>query len=63
MDPARAFGQPVVRNVRTESLAEDYRAGSSREVLADLYSLSLDQVDQAIRFELITGASAVARPG
>ena len=53
MDPARSFGQPAVRSVRTESLAEDYRAGSSREELADLYDLSQAQVDEAIRFELI----------
>jgi uncharacterized protein (DUF433 family) len=60
MDPRRAFGQPAVRNVRTESLAEDYRAGSSREELADLYDLSLEQVDEAIRFELIAGADRAA---
>lgn len=60
MDPRRAFGQPAVRNVRTDSLAEDYRAGASREELADLYDLSLDQVDGAIRFELIAGAQRAA---
>ena len=60
MDPRRAFGQPAVRNVRTDSLAEDYRAGASREELADLYDLSLDQVDGAIRFELIAGGQRAA---
>jgi len=60
MDPQRAFGQPAVRNVRTEALAEDYRAGTSREDLADLYDLSLAQVDEAIRFELIAGAERAA---
>ena len=60
MDPLRAFGQPAVRNVRTDALAEDFRAGSSREQLADLYDLTLDQVDEAIRFELITGARRAA---
>ena len=49
MDPARAFGQPAIRGVRTEVLAQDYRAGESRETLADLYDLSVDQVDQALR--------------
>lgn len=53
MDPARTFGQPAIRNVRTDVLAEDYRAGSTREDLAELYELSLAQVDEAIRFELI----------
>jgi uncharacterized protein (DUF433 family) len=60
MDPRRAFGQPAVRNVRTESLAEDYRAGTSREDLADLYDLTPEQVDAAIRFELIAGSERVA---
>lgn len=60
MDPRRAFGQPAVRNVRTDSLAEDYRAGTSREDLADLYDLTPEQVDAAIRFELIAGSERVA---
>ena len=60
MDPSRAFGQPAVRNVRTESLAEDYRAGTSRDELADLYDLTPDQVDEAIRFELIAGSERAA---
>lgn len=60
MDPSRAFGQPAVRNVRTESLAEDYRAGTSRDDLADLYDLTPDQVDEAIRFELIAGSERAA---
>lgn len=54
MDPRRAFGQPAVRNVRTDILAEDYRAGTSREDLADLYDLTPGQIDQALRFELIS---------
>lgn len=60
MDPRRAFGQPAIRNVRTESLAEDYRAGTSREDLADLYDLTAEQVDEAIRFELIAGSERAA---
>ncbi len=60
MDPSRAFGQPAIRNVRTESLAEDYRAGTSREELSDLYDLTPDQVDEAIRFELIAGSERAA---
>lgn len=60
MDPRRAFGQPAVRSVRTDSLAEDYRAGTSRDDLADLYDLTLVQVDEAIRFELIAGAERAA---
>jgi len=60
MDPARAFGQPAIRNVRTEALAEDYRAGTSREDIADLYELTAAQVDDAIRFELIARSERVA---
>lgn len=60
MDPRRTFGQPAIRNVRTESLAEDYRAGASRDELVDLYDLTHDQVDAAIRFELIAGADRAA---
>ncbi|GMA24331.1 hypothetical protein GCM10025864_20900 [Luteimicrobium album] len=60
MDPLRAFGQPAVRNVRTESLAEEFRAGTSREELADLYDLTPGQVDDALRFELIAGSARAA---
>jgi uncharacterized protein (DUF433 family) len=60
MDPQRAFGQPAVKGVRTEVLAQDYRAGESREALAELYGLTVDQVDQALRFELIAAAPPAA---
>jgi uncharacterized protein (DUF433 family) len=60
MDPQRAFGQPAIRNVRTDVLAEEYRAGASREQLADLYDLTANQVDEAIRFELIAGSERAA---
>jgi len=53
IDPTRSFGQPSVRGVKTEVLAEDYRAGESLGSLADLYDLTIEQVEQAIRFELI----------
>lgn len=60
MDPHKAFGQPAVRGVRTESLAEDYRAGTTRDELADLYDLTPAQVDEALRFELIAGSERAA---
>lgn len=60
MDPRQSFGQPAVRNVRTESIAEDFRAGTSREELADLYDLSPQQVDEILRFELIAGSERAA---
>lgn len=60
MDPRKAFGQPAIRNVKTESLAEDYRAGTSWDDLADFYDLTLEQVDQALRFEMIAGSERAA---
>jgi uncharacterized protein (DUF433 family) len=60
MDPTRTFGQPAVRNVRTDALAEDFRAGTTRDELAGLYDLTTQQVDEAIRFELIAGSERVA---
>ncbi|NYE71799.1 DUF433 domain-containing protein [Microlunatus parietis] len=60
IDPSRSFGQPAIRNVRTESLAEDFRAGTSREELADLYDLTATQIDEALRFELIAGSGRAA---
>lgn len=60
MDPRKAFGQPAIRGVRTESLAEDYRAGTGRDELADLYDLAPGEVDEAIRFELIAGNERTA---
>jgi uncharacterized protein (DUF433 family) len=41
-------------------LAQDYRAGESREILAELYDLTVDQVDQALRYEMIAASAAVA---
>lgn len=60
MDPARTFGQPMIRNVRTDVLAEDFRAGTSREEIAELYDLTAEQVDEALRFELITRSDHAA---
>lgn len=52
----QTFGQPSVRNVLGEPFAEDYRAGPGRDDLADLYDLTLQQVNGAIRFEMIAGS-------
>ena len=57
LDPNLSFGQPSIRGVRTEVLAEEYRAGETREALADLYDLDLDQIDQALRYELIASSA------
>lgn len=60
MDPRRAFGQPAIRSVRTDVLAEEYRAGVGRDELAGLYDLTTDQVDEALRFEMIAAAESAA---
>ena len=60
MDPSHAFGQPAVRNVRTDSLAEEFRAGSRYEDLVDLYNLTSAQVQAAIRFEMIASHEIAA---
>ncbi len=60
IDPLRGFGEPVVRNVPTEVIAEQVRAGDPPEMVANLYELSPGQVNAAIRYELFrrTGDSA-----
>ncbi|WP_322760858.1 DUF433 domain-containing protein [Frankia sp. Cr2] len=60
IDPLRGFGEPVVRNVPTEVIAEQVRAGDPPEMVANLYELSPGQVNAAIRYELSrrTGDSA-----
>lgn len=52
MDPLRQFGEPVVRSVRTELIAEQMRAGDSIAMIASLYELPTDAVEAALRFEL-----------
>jgi len=51
IDPLRGFGNPVVRNVRTEILAELYRAGDPPEMIAELYDLKVSEVNAAVRYE------------
>jgi uncharacterized protein (DUF433 family) len=41
----------VVRAVPTEVVAEQFRAGESTETSADLFDLTVVQVEQALRFE------------
>lgn len=52
LDPLHQHGRPVVRAVPTEVVAEQFRAGESAEVIADLFDLTIPQVEQALRFEL-----------
>lgn len=60
IDPLRAMGRPAVRSVPTEVLAEGFRAGESTDTLADLYDLTADQVERAIRFEMRQASASAA---
>lgn len=60
IDPQRAGGRPSVRAVPTEILAEGYRAGESVAGLADLYELPSDDVEQALRYELVRATALSA---
>jgi uncharacterized protein (DUF433 family) len=51
LDPLRASGDPAVRAVPTEIIAEQVRAGDSPRWIAELYDLSVGQVEAAVRFE------------
>lgn len=53
VDPLRQFGEPVVRSVRTEIIAEQVRAGESIDAIAEIYELERKLVEAAVRYELI----------
>jgi uncharacterized protein (DUF433 family) len=56
IDPLRGFGEPVVRGVRTEVIAELVRAGDPPDMIAEMYELPRAWVDQAVRYELLRAA-------
>lgn len=56
IDPLHGFGEPVVRGVRTEVIAELFRAGDPPEMIAEMYELPRSWVDQAVRYELLRAA-------
>lgn len=53
IDPLRQFGEPVVRSVRTEIVAEHYRAGETVDSISELFDLDRGVVEAALRYELI----------
>lgn len=53
VDPLIGFGEPVVRGVRTEVIAELFGAGETTEMIAETYELKRSTVDEAVRFELL----------
>ena len=58
LNPELAFGQPNVRGVRTEILRARFLAGETMEFLAEDFGLELDEVQAAVRYELILEAAA-----
>lgn len=53
LDPARAFGRPIVHSwaVPTEPLFALYRQEASPERVAEIYEIGVDAVEDAIEFE------------
>ncbi|MDQ2709832.1 MAG: DUF433 domain-containing protein [Actinomycetota bacterium] len=58
LDPVHQYGRPVVRAVPTDVVVEQFRAGESAGNIADLFDLTGEQVEQALRFELSLARSA-----
>lgn len=58
IDPLRSFGEPVVRGVRTDVIAELVRAGDTPDMIAELYELPRSLVDAAVRYELQRAVAA-----
>lgn len=52
LDPLRRSGDPTIRATPTAVLGEQFRAGDGIAMLADIYELSAEWVEQAIRYEL-----------
>jgi uncharacterized protein (DUF433 family) len=53
VDPLRGFGEPVVRGVRTEVIAELVQSGESQDAIAEIYELPRRSVEAAVRYELL----------
>jgi len=58
IDPLRQFGSPVVRSVPTEVIAEQFRSGDPTAMIGELYELSTDYVEAALRYEMALVAAA-----
>lgn len=60
VDPLRRFGEPATRGVPTEIIRELYTAGDPIEMIADMYELSREEVEAALRYELRSARTARA---
>lgn len=58
VDPAVSFGRPVLEGtgIPTEVLAQRYKAGDSYEQLVEDYGRPKEQIEEAIRYELLKAA-------
>ena len=52
IDPERRFGRPQVRGVDTWVLRDRFLAGEGMDLLAQDYELTIQEVEDAIRYEL-----------
>lgn len=57
LDPNRSFGSPAVGNIRTDIIAEEFRAGESTDSIARAFGVSREAVDDALRFEMSVRAA------
>ena len=62
LDPQQSFGEPTVPavGVRTEILAELVDAGEEPQRVAEIYSMPVEHVEQAVAFEHRYGDSSRA---
>ncbi|GAB4254391.1 MAG: hypothetical protein Kow00129_15440 [Thermoleophilia bacterium] len=58
LNPEIAFGQPNVSGIRTETLGSRFLAGEPMEFIAEDFALSLDEVEAAVRYELLLEKAA-----
>lgn len=56
INPLHAFGEPAVRSVKTSTIAEEFRTGESVAGIASDYELTIEQVEDALRFEIPSAA-------
>lgn len=58
VDPTISFGRPVLEGtgIPTEVLAQRYKAGDSLEELAEDYGRRKEEIEEAIRYELLKAA-------
>lgn len=54
VDPERQGGRPVVRSVPTDVILEQFNAGESISAISDLWELTVDEIESALRYELVS---------